>query len=423
MESNKISFCYPYSDKKATTVARELYNNVLSVFGPSDKITSDRGREFVNSVLQSLCKYNSIKDKLSTAYHPETNGLVERFNRTLKEGLRKFASHHKQDWDLYLQGFMYGIRTVSHDSTGYSPMYLTIGRHSRLPGDRIVKQPPQTDDEWINNLHNAIELAVDNSNKAAEKYKKQYDSRNKNRMKEFNTGEYVMIKNHNKGEGSKKLSLNWNGPFRVEEQKNKGVYRLSRPDGSTLTMNITNLAPWEPEIEEFPEGDGELDAIIDDKVNEEGKTLYKCTWHGNTRKRDSWLPEENINNSKVLEEYKRLLEFRESPNMFVDEIDDDREYEEEVQNIDEDVRDIEDIYHEKDDIDEIDNEDNEERNEESIIEEEAKKDSYLKKKPRSARLWHETFNTNRELSRSDRTRKKVNYKHLGSGKSHRDVES
>jgi transposase InsO family protein len=86
----------------AITVADFIYDEIICRFGAPKIIQSDQGTHFVNEVIRQLTEKFRIRHKLSSPYHPQSNGLVERFNKTLCEGLAKVAETI-QDWDSYIQ--------------------------------------------------------------------------------------------------------------------------------------------------------------------------------------------------------------------------------------------------------------------------------------------------------------------------------
>ena len=72
-------------------------------------------------VISSLCKHLEIERTRTTAYHPQGNGQVERFNRTLEAMLAKLAKENQKDWDLHIPRVLFAYRTALHESTGYTP--------------------------------------------------------------------------------------------------------------------------------------------------------------------------------------------------------------------------------------------------------------------------------------------------------------
>ena len=92
-------------------------------------IHSDQGREFENKVMQELCLLCGDHKTRTTPYHPESDGLVERFNRTLPMMLAMFVGENRDDWDDLLPAVMMAYRSSVHESTGYSPYRLMLGKN------------------------------------------------------------------------------------------------------------------------------------------------------------------------------------------------------------------------------------------------------------------------------------------------------
>ncbi len=80
-----------------------------------------------------LCRLTGVKCNLTSAYHPQSNGLDERFNQTLQRQLLKFVSKEQEQWNLYLDSILFSYRVSRQDSTRYSPFFLVYGRQARLP--------------------------------------------------------------------------------------------------------------------------------------------------------------------------------------------------------------------------------------------------------------------------------------------------
>ena len=91
-------------------------------------IHSDQGREFENKVMQELCLLCGAHNTRTTPYHPESDGLVERFNRTWLMMLAMFAGENKDDWDDLLPAVMMAYRSSVHESMGFSPYRLMFWR-------------------------------------------------------------------------------------------------------------------------------------------------------------------------------------------------------------------------------------------------------------------------------------------------------
>ena len=117
----------------AETTARTIFEEFFCKFGIPSVILSDRGTHFQNKLmenLQQLIGYNHI---YSTSYHPQTNGVVERFNATFVTQISKLQSTQHNNWDELLQAPVFAYNTGVHKSTRFSPYELLYGRSARLP--------------------------------------------------------------------------------------------------------------------------------------------------------------------------------------------------------------------------------------------------------------------------------------------------
>ena len=152
----------------ADQVALFLYEDIICRHGCPVKILSDRGTHFNNQMIKELMEKFKIKHLLSTPYHPQTNGLVERFNRTLCESLAKTAQD-LDNWDLQIAPTLFAYRTSKHSITKISPFFVTYGRNVTLPVDdfddlnitlsshlqNLVDQLPQTREITKNRITSA----------------------------------------------------------------------------------------------------------------------------------------------------------------------------------------------------------------------------------------------------------------------------
>ncbi|ROT68742.1 hypothetical protein C7M84_013108 [Penaeus vannamei] len=93
---------YALPDHEAETVAEALVNNFITRFGVPCELHSDQGREFESVVFQECCRLLGIKKTRTTALRPQSDGLVERFNRTLIHEVAKYCSSYQRDWDVKL---------------------------------------------------------------------------------------------------------------------------------------------------------------------------------------------------------------------------------------------------------------------------------------------------------------------------------
>ena len=132
----------PIPTKESRHVAGFLYKMFLR-HGCSLEIVSDQGREFCNQIVDALEELTGFKHRMTSAYHPQPNGLDERFNQILISQLQKLVNNCQDDWDDLLDNILFAYRTNHQDSTKCTPFLLMYGREARLPIDvtRVQENP------------------------------------------------------------------------------------------------------------------------------------------------------------------------------------------------------------------------------------------------------------------------------------------
>ncbi|KAL5471393.1 hypothetical protein EMCRGX_G029508 [Ephydatia muelleri] len=146
-------------NQEAVTVAEE---EVFCRFSIPEQLHSDQGRQFEGKLMQEVCKLLHIKKTRTTAYHPQSDGVVERLNRTLLSMLTATVHEHPGDWDKKLRLMCMAYNTSVHQSTGFSPFFLLFGCQARLPVDLAYGTAPmeeKTTQEYVRNLRQTLEKA------------------------------------------------------------------------------------------------------------------------------------------------------------------------------------------------------------------------------------------------------------------------
>ena len=114
-------------DRSASSVALFL-RRLFCRHGAVSIQINDQGREFVSSVASELLQLTGVSPEITCAFHPEANGVIEKQNWVIKEKFTKILETRPEDWPRALDSVLYGHRTASHSSTGYSPFYMLYGR-------------------------------------------------------------------------------------------------------------------------------------------------------------------------------------------------------------------------------------------------------------------------------------------------------
>ena len=191
-------------DAGAETLAKFIFEEIVCRHGTPKIILSDQGRNFISETIRILCEKFLIKHKFSSPYHPQTNGMVERLNRTLCESLAKVKG--TDDWNLHIPAVLLAYRTKRHATTGYTPFHLVYGRQAILPIETIIltESSPDVDKEidlQDSILQRAYELidkmpysqndAQLNTERSQQKQKEYFN--NKIRPEEYRIGNKVWI--------------------------------------------------------------------------------------------------------------------------------------------------------------------------------------------------------------------------------------
>jgi transposase InsO family protein len=134
---SKLVRTMPLTTITTFTVASALYHHWVFVYGAPRLLLSDNGTQFNSKFFQACCQILGIHQKFTTAYHPQCNGQVERFNRTILSQLRKYIGEHQNDWDLFNGALTYAYNTQVHTPTGCTPFELILSR----PPSTLILQP------------------------------------------------------------------------------------------------------------------------------------------------------------------------------------------------------------------------------------------------------------------------------------------
>eukprot|EP00731_Ephydatia_muelleri_P035391 Em0119g4a len=204
----------PMPDQTAERIVRVLIE-VFSHFGIPEILHSDQGRNFESTILKKTCSAFGIVKSRTTSYHPQGDGMVERFNRTLLQLLRAYVQQ-QSDWESQLPLLLYAYRTARHTSTHLSPFVLLMGREPVLPitpslgGDEMKGHDPHSYEHTLQvRLAELRDLVECHIAQEAQRQKKSYDSSTKCRT--FNVGDAVWLHVPTAG----KLEAKWEGGWTV----------------------------------------------------------------------------------------------------------------------------------------------------------------------------------------------------------------
>jgi len=151
--------------------------------------------------MAEVCELLDVKKTRTTAYHPQSDGMVERFNQTLEAQLSKFADHNQRDWDQHIPFLLMAYRSAVHDTTGNTPAKMMLGRDLKLPVDLSIGRPEEetfrsahdyliTMQERLERIH---DFAREHQNLMTDRMKQRYDLPLK--CPQLKTGDAVWLHN------------------------------------------------------------------------------------------------------------------------------------------------------------------------------------------------------------------------------------
>ena len=211
---------YDSKDKTARSVADALMDIWLPRYGFPLFLHSDQGKEFDNAMIRKLSELLGTVKTKTTPYHPRSNGLVERFNRTLLAMLAMFVSQEHDNWDDLLPFMMLAYNTTVHTTTGFTPYRLVFGDECNLPGNLVHRElrpdtppgDPGTYASWVQQaLHESYDEVRAQQQRATHRQKRNYDSKAVART--FPIGCWTL--RYYSPARKNKLCSPWIGPYKI----------------------------------------------------------------------------------------------------------------------------------------------------------------------------------------------------------------
>jgi hypothetical protein len=303
----KMVHFVPTTDTVGALGFADLFmSEVFRRHGLPENFISDRDPRFTSEFFRGICQYLGIKQLMSTAFHPQTDGQTERTNRTLEEMLRHYVGPSQEDWDLKLPCAEFAVNNMMKAATGYSPFYLNYGRHPRGPITAVVDTHLPAVHDFVTSLHKAISTARDSLTAAQARMKKHADTHR--RELEFEVGDQVLLNSKNiriKTVGTKKLLPRFLGPFTVLKRIGSLAYELDLPASMPKihpVFHVSLLRPLKPGSDVTPpplpsviagEPEWEVERILNHrqrKIPNAKRTRreYLVKWAGYGHESNSW---------------------------------------------------------------------------------------------------------------------------------------
>jgi hypothetical protein len=239
---------------EATEIAKFMVEEIILKHGAPSVMISDRGRSFLANIVKDINQFCQTSHRLTTAYHPQTNGLTERLNKTLADMLSMYVDVDQRNWDTILPFVTFAYNSAKQDTTGFSPFFLVHGRDLQTPLDVIFPQCTESHgDDYVQRLitraEEARQLARLHILDSQATNKRRYDKRH--RPVNYNIGDLVWVFTPVRKVGlSEKLLRRYFGPYRITRRLSDVTYEVesmeesSRRRRSKDVVHVLRLKPY-----------------------------------------------------------------------------------------------------------------------------------------------------------------------------------
>lgn len=277
-----------------------LLDKVMRHHGVPEVFVTDRDKLFTSKYWKTLVATLGIKGKMSTAYHPQTDGQTERTNQTLETYLRHYVNANQDNWATLLPVAQIALNDLPSDTTKVTPFFANHGRNIALPGRPRENHPAAHDAmaltakiiQNITSMHKRVEGTTKQQNKKEPQLKK-------------GDKVYLLTKNLKTKKPSKKLDRVKVGPFLIAAVIGPVNYKLELPKGTRIHpvfhISLLELANQTTPVQTTPLGlEPEEELYEVEKILKQQGQRYLVKWKGYPESENTWEPKENFVNCQKL---------------------------------------------------------------------------------------------------------------------------
>jgi hypothetical protein len=305
----KYGYFIPYKESSSAEELAYAFNrHIIGNHGIPKEIISDRDKLFTSRFWKSLVDQLGIHHKLSTGYHPQTDGQTERLNQTLEQYLRFYVDYKQTNWVSLLPTAQLAYNSAATATTGISPFYANYGYNPQATvhprGIATEAQKAKLQAQELQKLHKELSRDIEFlAIRSADQY-------NKKRLEgpRLQEGDkvYLLRRNIETTRPSSKLDHKKFGPFRVKRNIRDISYELELPKTMRIhpVFHISLLEPADPDTPEGPapelhpdtqQEEYEVEAILDVRLQRR-QLRWLVKWVGYGNEENTWEPKENLRN-------------------------------------------------------------------------------------------------------------------------------
>lgn len=238
---SKYTIAVPLPNQTALSIADAFIKKCICVFGTPNAILTDQGSNFLSKFIKIIANKFKIKQFKTTAFHPMSNGSLERSHASLTEYLKMYTNKENQ-WDEWIELATFNFNTNRHEATKHTPFELVFGRTARLPASDTIEHndliPTYTKylENLITQLNNLHEIAHDKLIQAKLRAKRYYDQ--KSNHKTIKIGDSVWLL---KGPKGHKFDNQYSGPFLVLNTWENGNVKIQINNAQSKIVHSNRL--------------------------------------------------------------------------------------------------------------------------------------------------------------------------------------
>ncbi len=316
-----VAFALP--DHTGNTLVECVLKGIIHAWDTPESLHSDLGPEMVNREVRRVCDMFTIKRTTTTAYHPQGNGITERANRTILDGIAKLCSEDQKDWDLYLDAVVGTYNKTVHTATGYSPFFIMTGGRDPSIGVDVATGPLPEEPLPIKDhlrtaaarMERALPLLRRNVLEAQRRMALYYDKDRKPTT--FKVNDLVMLERPSvraRPGQVRKLLRWWKGPYRIVQLSGGKELEVTivgmNNTSDRQVVTVKRLKRFAHRTEDGPVPtftEHEIDEIDDECESDdfEGEKEYRVLYKGFTMRHRQWVRASEINAPELLAKWEK----------------------------------------------------------------------------------------------------------------------